>query len=72
MVDVSAILNSIKPRIRDLHQETRIRELYDRLRAAYQKDGAPGMTGELEGDWRSLRTKFNMSLEKVKKETGLY
>ena len=69
---MDGILSSIKPRIRDTQQETRIRALYDRMRAAYQTKGAPAMKVEIDADWRSLKTKFNTSFEKVKKETGLY
>lgn len=72
MVNIADLISSIKPQIRDATQEARIRQLYDRAYAAYQKDRAQGIKRELESDWANLRTKFNLSLEEVKKKTGLF
>ena len=72
MVDINDILNSIKPRMRDCPQETRIRELYDRTYAAYQTDRMRGIKTELESDWNKLKTKFDSAIERVKKDTGLF
>lgn len=72
MIDINNILDSIKPRMRDFQQETRIRELYSRTNAAYQTDRVRGIKSELESDWNKLKTKFDATVEKVKKETGLF
>jgi hypothetical protein len=72
VIDINDILNSIKPRMRDSLQETRIRELYDRTYAAYQTDRMRGIKTELESDWNKLKTKFDSAIEKVKRETGLF
>ena len=72
MVDVEEILASIKPKVRNPEQEARIRQLYDRAHAAYESDRTRGVTQVFEADWRSIKTKFDTCLEKVKKETGLY
>ena len=72
MININEILDSIKPRMRDFPQETRIRDLYDRTYAAYQTDGTRGIESELEADWRKLKTKFDAAIDKVKRETGLF
>jgi hypothetical protein len=72
LVNINEILDSIKPRMRDFPQETRIRELYDRASSAYQTDRIRGIKTALESDWNKLKTKFDAAIQKVKKETGLF
>ena len=72
MANINDVLDSIKSRLRDFPQETRIRELYDRTYAAYQTDRTRGIKTELESDWNKLKNKFDATIQKVKKETGLF
>ncbi len=72
MVNIDDVLNSIKPRMRDFPQETRIRELFDRTNTAYQTDRTQGIKRELASDWTKLKAKFDTAIQKVKKETGLF
>ena len=72
MVNINEILDSIKPRLRDFPQETRIRELFDRTNTAYQTDRTQGIKRELAADWTKLKAKFDIATQKVKKETGLF
>ncbi len=72
LVNINEILNSIRPRLRDFPQETRIRELYDRTYAAYQTDRMQGIKSELASDWTKLKAKFDTAIQEVKKETGLF
>jgi hypothetical protein len=58
--------------MRDFPQETRIRELYDRTSAAYQTDRTQGIKMELASDWTKLKAKFDATIQKVKRETGLF
>jgi hypothetical protein len=72
VINIDAVLDSIKPRIRDFSQETRIRELFDRTNTAYQTDRTQGIKRELASDWTKLKAKFDAAIQKVKKETGLF
>ena len=72
MVNIDAVLDSIKPRMRDFSQETRIRELFDRTKAAYETDRTQGIKRELASDWTKLKAKFDTAIQQVKKETGLF
>jgi len=71
VVKINDILDSIKLRMRDFPQETRIRELYDRTYAAYRTDGTHGIKMQLDSDWSRLKTKFDTAIETVKRETGI-
>jgi hypothetical protein len=72
VVDINAVLDSIKPRMRDFPQETRIRDLFDRTKAAYQTDRTQGIKRELTSDWTKLKARFDTAIQQVKKETGLF
>ena len=71
MVSSDDVMKGISSKIRDASQETRIRALYDRTRGAYDKNTATGIKTELDHDFAGLRRKFNLALEKVRKETGV-
>jgi hypothetical protein len=66
------ILDSIKLRLRDFPQETRIRELYDRTSTAYNTDRIQGIKKELDMDWSKLKARFDSAMQNVKQETGLF
>jgi len=66
------VLKSIKSRIRDAAQEAKIRGLYDRSHAAFEKDRMQGIKNELASDWTQLKAKFDKAIEQVKKDTGLF
>jgi hypothetical protein len=72
VVNINDVLDSIRTRLRDFPQETRIREIYDRTFAAYQTDRAQGTKRELASDWTKLKGKFDAAIQQVKKETGLF
>jgi hypothetical protein len=72
MITFNDILDSIKPRLRDFSQETRLRALYDRTCTAYETDRTQGIKRELASDWTKLKTKFDTAIQEVKKETGLF
>jgi len=71
MVNANEIIDSIKLQLRDYPQETRIRELYERTRTAYQTEGKQGIRKELELDRSKLQTRFDEAIQKVKQDTGL-
>jgi hypothetical protein len=58
--------------MRDFSQEARIRDLFDRTKAAYQTDRTQGVRRELTSDWTALKAKFDAAIQQVKKETGLF
>jgi hypothetical protein len=70
-MNIDRILSGIKQRVRDFHQETRIRELYSRAFGAYEVDGSRGVKAELESDLNKLRVSFEEATKGVEKETGL-
>jgi hypothetical protein len=43
VINFDGILQSIKPHVRDLPQETRMRQLYERTYAGYQTEGTQGI-----------------------------
>ncbi len=71
-MDIEAVLNSIDSRIRDNDQSQRIKQLAERLEAAFGRMRAQGVKNELEHDWTELKAKFDAALKLVQKETGLY
>lgn len=71
MVTTDDVLKPIRSKISTQDQEGRIRAVYDHARTAYEKDGTPGINSVLQADWKQLRTRFQMAMDKVKKETGL-
>jgi hypothetical protein len=72
LLQTDNIIDSIKLRLHDFSQETRIRELYERTYKAYQADRTRGIKTALDADWRALKTKFDAAIEAVKKETGIF
>jgi hypothetical protein len=72
MVRIDDVIASIKPRIRDEAQETKIRDLYKRTHSAFQTDRTLGIKRALDSDWQQLKVKFDKAMGKVKKDTGLF
>lgn len=71
-MDIEAALDSIKLRIRDAEQKERIKVLAERVTVAFEKTRAKGVKDELERDWTALKARFDTSLKRVQKTTGLY
>ena len=72
MVTIDDILQSVRSRIRNPEHEARIRALYKRAQAAFEKDRSQGIKQELQSDWGLLKSKFEKTMQLVKKETGLF
>ena len=72
MVTADDVLKAVSSKLRDPAQESRIRALYTRAHSGYETNGAPGIKGELETDWKSLDARFETAMNKVKKDTGLF
>ena len=53
-MNIDKILSGIKQRVRDFHQETRIRELYSCVFGANEVDGSRGVKAELVSDSRNF------------------
>jgi hypothetical protein len=72
VVTIDDILQSVRSRIRTPEQEVRIRALYERAHAAFEKDRTQGIKQELQSDWALLKSKFDKAIQQVKKETGFF
>jgi hypothetical protein len=72
VVTVDEILQSVRSRIRGPEQEARIRALYERAHAAFEKDRSQGIKQALQADWTLLKTTFDKAIQQVKKDTGLF
>jgi hypothetical protein len=72
VITAEEIIQSVRSRIRSPEQEIRIRALYERAHAAFEKDRTQGIKQELQSDWALLKSRFDKAIQQVKKETGLF
>ena len=71
LVSADEIIEVVKPHLRDDEQATRIRDLFGRFEAAYEKSGAQGIKASTDSDRGTLQSKLESAIAGVKRDAGL-